>query len=175
MPKNGQFWASFWKPEACGQTVLPDRSILIGQKLVENAKIKKIKCDIAKFEYSCIFEFLWYYRPKIQVWKWNENTVAIWVVVLSLLLGFQTRGSRIKVRTHKKVSREIKKTHPWYSTKKILLYLRRCIPDMSWGNTDVLTRNSSCIRWMILEQENRILLFNRFFPWIWKMEYKRFT
>ena len=32
--------ASFRKPEACGQTVLPDRSLLIGQKLVENAKIK---------------------------------------------------------------------------------------------------------------------------------------
>ena len=26
------------KPEACGQTVLPDMSVLIGQKLVENAK-----------------------------------------------------------------------------------------------------------------------------------------
>ena len=36
--KNGQ--ANFWKPEACGQTVLPDRSVLIGQKLVEIAKIK---------------------------------------------------------------------------------------------------------------------------------------
>ena len=35
--------ASFWKPEACGQTELPDRSILIGQKLVENAKIEKSK------------------------------------------------------------------------------------------------------------------------------------
>ena len=34
--------ATFWKPEACGQTVLPDRSVLIGQKLVENAKIPKI-------------------------------------------------------------------------------------------------------------------------------------
>ena len=38
--------ASFWKLEANGQTVLPDRSILIGQKLVENAKIQKFKCDI---------------------------------------------------------------------------------------------------------------------------------
>ena len=38
--------ASFWKPEACGQTVLPDRSVLIGQKLMENAKIEKFKCDI---------------------------------------------------------------------------------------------------------------------------------
>ena len=36
----------FWKPEACSQTMLPDRSILIGQKLVENAKIQKFKCDI---------------------------------------------------------------------------------------------------------------------------------
>ena len=32
--------ASFYKTEACGQTVLPDTSILI-QELVENAKIQK--------------------------------------------------------------------------------------------------------------------------------------
>ena len=32
--------ASFCKPEAYGQTVLPDRSIVIGQKLKENAKIQ---------------------------------------------------------------------------------------------------------------------------------------
>ena len=38
--------ASFWKPEACGQTVLPDRSVLIGQSLVENAKMEKFKWDI---------------------------------------------------------------------------------------------------------------------------------
>ena len=38
--KSAKKWsilASFWKPEACGQTVLPDRSFLIGQKLAENA------------------------------------------------------------------------------------------------------------------------------------------
>ena len=35
--------ASFSKPEACGQTVIPDRSILIGQKLLESAKIEKFK------------------------------------------------------------------------------------------------------------------------------------
>ena len=29
------------KPKACVQKVLPDISLLIGQKLVENAKIKK--------------------------------------------------------------------------------------------------------------------------------------
>ena len=47
--ENGKKWsilASFWKPKACGQTVLPDRLVLISQKLVENAKIQKFKCDI---------------------------------------------------------------------------------------------------------------------------------
>ena len=39
-------FGKFLKPEACGQTVLPDRSVLIGQKMVENAKIQKSKCDI---------------------------------------------------------------------------------------------------------------------------------
>ena len=40
--KNSQFWRFFLKPEACSQTVLPDKSILIGQK-VDNAKIGKLK------------------------------------------------------------------------------------------------------------------------------------
>ena len=31
----------FWKHEALGQILLPDRLLLIGQKIVENAKIKK--------------------------------------------------------------------------------------------------------------------------------------
>ena len=34
------------KTEACGQIVFPDRQILVGQKLVENAKIDNLKCDI---------------------------------------------------------------------------------------------------------------------------------
>ena len=46
--------ASFWKPEACSQTVLPDRSVWIGQKLVKNAKSKKFKCDIlSNFQTMC--------------------------------------------------------------------------------------------------------------------------
>jgi len=40
---NGQFWRGFKKPEACGQTVVPDRSILIGQKLMGKAKNQKFK------------------------------------------------------------------------------------------------------------------------------------
>ena len=33
------YFGEFLKSEACGQTVLPDRSVLIRQKLVENVKI----------------------------------------------------------------------------------------------------------------------------------------
>ncbi len=50
--------ASFWKPEACGQTVLPDRSVLIGQKFVENGKIQKFKCYIlSNFQTICTYVF----------------------------------------------------------------------------------------------------------------------
>ena len=42
MPKMANL-ASFLKPEACGQTVLPDRSLLKRQKLVENVKIAILK------------------------------------------------------------------------------------------------------------------------------------
>ena len=41
--KNSQFClASSLKAGACGQKVLPDRSILIRQKLVENGKIENL-------------------------------------------------------------------------------------------------------------------------------------
>ena len=43
MPKNGPFWRIFEQPEAYCQVVLPDRSILIGQKLEENTKIGTFK------------------------------------------------------------------------------------------------------------------------------------
>ena len=39
MPKFGDFL----KPEARGQTVLPDMSLLLGHKLPENAKMAKIQ------------------------------------------------------------------------------------------------------------------------------------
>ena len=49
---------SFWKLDACDQKVLPDRSILKGHKLVENAKIDKFKREI-KVDKS------WLKMPKI--------------------------------------------------------------------------------------------------------------
>ena len=36
--KNGPFWQVF-ENKACGQIMLPDWSVLIGHKLMENAKI----------------------------------------------------------------------------------------------------------------------------------------
>ena len=49
--------ASFGKTKACGQKVLPDRSVFIGQKLVENAKFQKFKCDIlSNFQTMCILQ-----------------------------------------------------------------------------------------------------------------------
>ena len=41
--------ASFWNRVAFSETALPDRLILILQKLVENAKIEKLKCDIFSY------------------------------------------------------------------------------------------------------------------------------
>ena len=38
-------YVNFGISEACGQTVLPERTILIGQKLVENVKIEHFQCD----------------------------------------------------------------------------------------------------------------------------------
>ena len=60
--KNAKKWsilASFWKPEACGQTLLPDRLLLKRQKFVENVKLSKFKCDIlSDFQTMCHGE-LW--------------------------------------------------------------------------------------------------------------------
>ena len=40
MPKNGQIWRVFEKPEASGQTVLPDRSVLSRQKSFKMSKLE---------------------------------------------------------------------------------------------------------------------------------------
>ena len=40
--KNGLFCRGFSKPEACGQTVLPDRTLLIGITLVPKCQNSKI-------------------------------------------------------------------------------------------------------------------------------------
>ena len=52
--KQNVHFGEFFKPEACGQTVLPDMSVLIGQKLTKKAKIQKFKCNILNnFQTTC--------------------------------------------------------------------------------------------------------------------------
>ena len=69
--------ASFLKPEACGQTELPDRSVLIRQKLVENAKIENSNATfwvVTVFEnYSKKSHFQGgeKARPDLQARVWN--------------------------------------------------------------------------------------------------------
>ena len=70
--------ARFWKPEACGQTALPDRSLSIRQKLVENAKIEKLKCD------NWVI-----FRQCAQYWKIPQN-VNVW-----LFLPFWRKNSNV--------------------------------------------------------------------------------
>ena len=43
--KNGKRvdLGKFWKPKDFGQTVLPDKSLFIRKKVVENAKVEKIE------------------------------------------------------------------------------------------------------------------------------------
>ena len=50
---NSQF-DEVLKALGSGQTVLPESSILIRQKLVENAKIEKFKCDIFDDFKQCV-------------------------------------------------------------------------------------------------------------------------
>ena len=87
--------ASFWKPEACGQTVLPDRSVLIVQKLVENAKIKKSNAtfwvifklcafsqNITKLDWKC-------FSMQCNDFNSNSKIQNISISVLFTFLGIQ--------------------------------------------------------------------------------------
>ena len=59
--------ASFWKTEACGQTVLPDRSVLKGQKLLENAKIQKSNATFWVIFKQCVWYTLDYFQTIMSV------------------------------------------------------------------------------------------------------------
>ena len=79
---------SFWKGEACGQTVLPYRSILIGQKMVENAKTEKFKCDIlGDFQTLCCCCSGWYSCLRFHLNPFERTYVVInrWWVSKALI------------------------------------------------------------------------------------------
>ena len=55
--------ASFWKTEACGQTVLPDRSLLLGQKLVDIYFSNIVtSCSLMKLDQH--YRILYWHNPR---------------------------------------------------------------------------------------------------------------
>ena len=92
--------ASFWKAEACGQTAIPDRSLLIEQKLVKNAKIKKnLKCDfLSDFETLCSSQIgkkdeTFYFSVTVDENMEFWNSVYLWVLIYPIWLEETTRLS----------------------------------------------------------------------------------
>ena len=89
--------ASFLKPEACGQTVLPDRSILIGQKLAENAKIQNFKCDI-------LSNLNFFYRRKARkIFERNLELSGLHLERESKMDAFDRKTSFVKIHVPKSV------------------------------------------------------------------------
>ena len=91
--KKGPFiLASFWKPKACGQTELPDRSVLIGQKLVENAKFQMPNFGwfwntvriVAKWDIFEAFSNTVLRRATIHIFKYN-----VWMQQTFLMTSLQ--------------------------------------------------------------------------------------
>ena len=65
----------------CGQIVLPDRSTLIGQKLVENAKFRKFKWDILRWFSNTVLSqhVLWVHTYCIR--KYSFTYLFRWAVI----------------------------------------------------------------------------------------------
>ena len=153
--------ASFWKPEACGQTVLPDRSVLIGQKMVENAKIQKFKCDIlTNFQTICgldfqlSFEFLclnWFSSAIWDLFVWFSNTVYYYPLtfepnVRAVLRSFSEftvmgKGDFLHIN-FLEYKRERKETRCWW------LFISRFAWTMRWHPlTNWTWKSCQTVRW----------------------------
>ena len=59
---------------ACDQTVLPDMSILKGQKLAKNAEIENLKCDnFGDFQTLCTSVVRTYFQSNLQSFAWHHQ------------------------------------------------------------------------------------------------------
>ena len=81
--------ASFLKTEVCGPTVSPDRSILIGQKLMKNARIEKYTWDI----FNDVFKVdndIWWTKSykKLNITYWPIGRVESWLVIRVFSSGY---------------------------------------------------------------------------------------
>ena len=74
-----------FKCDICGQSVLPDKSILIRQKLIKNAKIQKFKCDIiSNFQPMWVRHSGWNNPINVERWDFFD--------------GFQTNVDEAKTK-----------------------------------------------------------------------------
>ena len=76
----------FIKPETCDQTMLPDKSLLIGQTLVWKAKIQKFRCDILSY-----FQILC--KPRILHMN-GFNFQVIHILMHQVVKRLMSRGSK---------------------------------------------------------------------------------
>ena len=85
--KNCPFLASFWKPEVCGQTVLPDRSVLIGKNWRKMPKFKNSnatfwgifnQCDLARDDRQVlILDFQGGSRPRRRCFENSCGSICL--------------------------------------------------------------------------------------------------
>ena len=86
IPKNVHF-GKLWKPEACGQTVLPDRSVLTGQKLVEMPKVKNSNATFWVIFKQCVSPKK--LTPNIKSGSWTFRVrAAVASLYLRVFLAF---------------------------------------------------------------------------------------
>ena len=75
--KKWSILASFWKPDAYGQTVLPDMSVLIGQKLSRGQKLALLSTVLLYKDYCT-----WFYMYRSDYWKCLKICFfGYWIIV----------------------------------------------------------------------------------------------
>ena len=110
--KKCQKWynlVSFWKPKACGQKELPDRSVLIGQKLVEIPEFKNSNatfwvifkhCGVIKKVYPPVAYAYPFKETENVLWSHHKlPIIAFFLFSSSSLSDSQTQQSTAEKRT----------------------------------------------------------------------------
>ena len=71
--------------------MFPDRSLLKGQKLVENAKIEKFKCDILEYFQTMLIYKKWYFFVIFKHCGFKDLGAKV------ILLLFATENPRVQI------------------------------------------------------------------------------
>ena len=97
--KNGQFLASFWNPEACGQTVLPDGSIYRDKNWWKMPKVKNSNATFWAIFKQYVSDA--YYKQNqrgTSFWKNNEASCFIYpLLVLRICSSIFSKGFKLQI------------------------------------------------------------------------------